>query len=72
MGYDINETIKTEPKRKNHKFDYLTDICERCGVERTKVSNVGSGFNLSMINHFHWEYKKPDGEFKDEFINCEK
>lgn len=57
--------------KKYHKFNPVTDTCERCGVKRRRVNHVGNGFNPTLRSMFHYEYS--DGEkWVDEFINCKK
>ena len=53
-----------------HKYNIITDICEICGVHKRKIPYVGSGYNITLVNHFGYQYSIDGIHWQKEYINC--
>lgn len=60
-----------KPKRINHKFCCITDVCLICGVQKRFAPYAGNGFNVAAPR-FNIEYSKDGISFSKQFINCTK
>lgn len=68
MNKEENDQNNTNSVKKRHKWDFLTDICKKCGIERRTIAMTT--YTL-LVKGFKKEYKV-NGKWTTEIPNCKQ